>query len=342
MTTEAKINTILIVILVLIFAALAASAGYSTTVFVLSLVFFAILMVLYIGIANPELVGKLINLVSQRKMTVSLGALLGLLLIFALYTLFMGRFHATDLLAVFLYLLAPLVLVMIHRREENVLSVWLALAILAIWLPIEFGILPNVKIPLERGVAVPTILGLIWAMYLFLVLRRLDGVGLTYKLHRQDWKTAIVYFAVFTVLFAVPIGIPLKFISSTQHMKPVQEWVVTAIVIMFFTGVPEEFLFRGLIHNLIQRTMPGKHRVWISLAISSVIFGFAHSNNHVAPQIDIWLPVIGDFSFPWVYVLLASIAGWFYGLTYIKTGKVTAAALVHCFVDTWWSLFLNG
>ncbi|RPJ80168.1 MAG: CPBP family intramembrane metalloprotease [Acidobacteria bacterium] len=54
------------------------------------------------------------------------------------------------------------------------------------------------------------------------------------------------------------------------------------------------------------------------------------------------LPFFGEVLFPWVYVLLASIAGVFYGLAYVKRAQLTTAALVHAMVDLWWSLFFHG
>jgi membrane protease YdiL (CAAX protease family) len=42
----------------------------------------------------------------------------------------------------------------------------------------------------------------------------------------------------------------------------------------------------------------------------------------------------------WRYVVLASIAGFFYGWTWRKTGSIFASALLHAAVDiTWHFLF---
>ena len=40
-------------------------------------------------------------------------------------------------------------------------------------------------------------------------------------------------------------------------------------------------------------------------------------------------------------VILSSIAGWFYGLAYIRTGSILAPAILHAMVDGWWVYFFN-
>ena len=64
-----------------------------------------------------------------------------------------------------------------------------------------------------------------------------------------------------------------------------------------------------------------------TLILSSVIFGAAHLNNP---------PNVG------YYFILATIAGIFYGRTFVRTGKVVPAALVHLAVDWMWSIFFAG
>jgi membrane protease YdiL (CAAX protease family) len=59
---------------------------------------------------------------------------------------------------------------------------------------------------------------------------------------------------------------------------------------------------------------------------ASILFGLSHITNMGFPN--------------WRYVTLASIAGFFYGWTWRKTGSIVASALVHAAVDvTWHFLF---
>ena len=63
---------------------------------------------------------------------------------------------------------------------------------------------------------------------------------------------------------------------------------------------------------------------WI---VASVLFGFSHITNLHFPN--------------WKYVLLASIAGFFYGWTWRKTGSIFASALVHAGVDILWHFLFH-
>ena len=82
--------------------------------------------------------------------------------------------------------------------------------------------------------------------------------------------------------------------------------------------MPEEFLFRGLIQNLLSRRLG----VPLGLAVGSVIFGLSHLPD---PR----------------YAVLATIAGVAYGWVYLRTGKVTASAITHALVDAVWVILLR-
>lgn len=76
-----------------------------------------------------------------------------------------------------------------------------------------------------------------------------------------------------------------------------------------------------------------------ALLLASVIFGLSHLDNPNPPFLPVTLRG-RHFAVPWLYVVLATIAGIFYGLAYRRTSKITASALVHCLVDTWWGPLL--
>jgi membrane protease YdiL (CAAX protease family) len=98
---------------------------------------------------------------------------------------------------------------------------------------------------------------------------------------------------------------------------------LTALGILFFTAWPEELLFRGLLQNMLSRASNSDLAGWWT---ASILFGFSHITNLGFPN--------------WRYVLLASIAGFFYGWTWRKTGSIFASTLVHAAVDiTWHFLF---
>ncbi len=93
--------------------------------------------------------------------------------------------------------------------------------------------------------------------------------------------------------------------------------------ILFFTAWPEELLFRGLLQNMLSRASNSDLAGWWT---ASILFGLSHITNMGFPN--------------WRYVVLASIAGFFYGWTWRKTGSIFASALLHAAVDiTWHFLF---
>jgi membrane protease YdiL (CAAX protease family) len=92
----------------------------------------------------------------------------------------------------------------------------------------------------------------------------------------------------------------------------------------FFIAVPEELFFRGWLQNLLERRM-GRTA---ALLVTAILFGLAHFNKRAA-------------HFNWRYVLLAAVAGFFYGRAWRSERRVGASAVTHASVDTIWSLWLR-
>ena len=187
----------------------------------------------------------------------------------------------------------------------------------ALWLPIEFRILPPLPLPAPNGVDMRKLVGLVEAMYLFLVVRPPPGIGYTYRLTARDGATAVIAFLVYAVV-ALPIGFATGFIGWRPELDATH-LIGGPLIIYLVTGVPEEFLFRGLIQNLLSQWLgprPG-------LVVASIIFGLAHLPD---PR----------------YVLLATIAGGAYGWVYLRTQRITASAITHALVDATWGAFLRA
>jgi membrane protease YdiL (CAAX protease family) len=101
-------------------------------------------------------------------------------------------------------------------------------------------------------------------------------------------------------------------------------FLLSAVGILLFTAWPEEFLFRGLLQNLLSKTLRSE---WAGLIVASVIFGFAHIFHAPVPN--------------WKYVFLATIAGIFYGHAWMKTGSLVPGVLIHALVDTLWHVLFH-
>ena len=91
-----------------------------------------------------------------------------------------------------------------------------------------------------------------------------------------------------------------------------------------FIAVPEELFFRGWLQNLLERRI-GRYR---ALFLTAILFGLAHFNKRAV-------------HFNWRYVLLAALAGIFYGRAWRQQRRVGASAITHACVDTIWSIWLR-
>jgi len=218
------------------------------------------------------------------------------------------------------YLLLPPLLLAVPGADDAArarMPVREIVVVLALWLPIEWRLLPALPVPAPNGFDVRKLVGLVEAMYLFLVARPLSRVGYTYRLGWRDVRAATIAFVVYAAV-ALPIGFATGFIVWRPELSPLRV-VGAPLIIYLVTGVPEEFLFRGLLQNLLTQGLGDR----AGLAVASVVFGLAHLPD---PR----------------YVLLAAIAGVAYGWVYQRTGKITASAITHALVDATWGALLGG
>jgi len=213
------------------------------------------------------------------------------------------------------YLAIPAVLVCAGAAgAPNLLRVLGAAIVL--WLPIEFNLLPQLRLPPPDGLRAAPFAALATGLYLFLVARPLDRIGYTFGLSGRDVRVALIATAAYAVV-GMPIGLVTGFLEWNPRPDAVR-LVVAPIAIYLATAVPEEFLFRGLIQNTLERAI-GR----AALPVASVIFGLAH------------LPDVR-------YALLATLAGLAYGWVYLATRRITASAVTHALVDWIWVLLLRG
>jgi uncharacterized protein len=120
------------------------------------------------------------------------------------------------------------------------------------------------------------------------------------------------------------LGLSLGFLHFHAYIPPVSHVVLGWIFTFFFIAVPEELFFRGWMQNLLERRLGQR---WALLA-TAVLFGLSHFNKRA-------------LHFNWRYVLLAALAGVFYGRAWRQERRVGASAITHASVDTLWSLWLR-
>lgn len=157
----------------------------------------------------------------------------------------------------------------------------------------------------------------------FVILRRVKGVGYSIG-WGSGWTFSIFSSLVLLSCIAIPLGIKMHFIAFEPRWEQWKSLPFVALGILFFTAWPEELLFRGLLQNMLARASKSEFAGWWT---ASLLFGFSHMPNGGFPN--------------WRYAILASIAGFFYGWTWRRTGSIFAAAVVHATVDVLWHLFFR-
>jgi len=159
------------------------------------------------------------------------------------------------------------------------------------------------------------------ALYGFVAIRRLSGTGFDFHFHWSDWKTGLRELAFLTPL-ALALGLALGFLHPHSHALRFS-MIPTWIYIFIFIAVPEELYFRAWVQNFLERRVGRR----AALAITSALFGLSHFNKRSA-------------HFNWRYVLVASIAGVFYGRAWRENRRVPASTIAHASVDAIWSFWL--
>jgi membrane protease YdiL (CAAX protease family) len=160
-------------------------------------------------------------------------------------------------------------------------------------------------------------------LYGFLSVRRLTGVGLDLRLRRADWKIGLREWAFYTPI-AIGLGLALGFLHLHRHVPHAWQTPFLWVFTFFLVALPEEIFFRGWMQNLLARRMGPT----ASLLVTSIVFGLAHFNKRTT-------------SFNWRYVLMAAIAGIFYGRAWYEQRRVGASAITHATVDTLWGALLR-
>ena len=247
-------------------------------------------------------------------------------LAYLIYSLGTNTFGIARVGAVAFFVFAPLALAASAERKPA--GAWQDFVLLAgVWVAVKFG--PSNWVwpyPSGRLAYVFTVLlALNVALAAFVLVRRVDGIGYSIGWGRCWGFFVLGSFVVFGCI-AISLGTAMHFLAFAPQWHAWTSLLFTSLGIFFFTAWPEEFLFRGLLQNMLARSSKSDLAGWWT---ASVLFGFSHITNLGFPN--------------WRYVILASIAGIFYGWTWRKTGSIFASAIVHALVDvTWHFLFRSG
>lgn len=244
--------------------------------------------------------------------------------VYVIYALGTGTAGFARLGAAAAFIFVPLALA--ASAERKPMGAWQDfLIVAAVWAAVKFG--PSHWLwPYPGGrlsYVFTVVLAVTVALAVFVLQRRAGGIGYT-----LGWGSSWGFFAAASFVafgcVAIPLGMGMHFIAFDPRWSEWTKLPWMTFGILFFTAWPEEFLFRGLLQNMLARASKSDFAGWWT---ASLFFGFAHVTNGGFPN--------------WRYMILASIAGFFYGWTWRKTGSIFPAALVHAAVDVTWHFFFR-
>jgi len=259
-------------------------------------------------------VQRALQAVLKSRPQLAFAAPVSLTACFAAASAAVGAFGVKLTLLVLIYTAAPTLLLYFQGARADFL------AILLLWLPIEFGagaaLIPRAQQGFLHNVAygVAILLGLT----LFLGFRRIGGMKYNLPRDRRDLWLPLVGFAISAPVLIV-VGIAIGFIPPPHLPTQSAGKMAAAVGIIFAaTALPEEILFRALIQNLMMQRFGASTR---TLLLASFIFGCAHLDNGPQPTPN------------WRYMVVATIAGVAYGRVFQKSRSVASSAALHTMVD---------
>ena len=160
------------------------------------------------------------------------------------------------------------------------------------------------------------------ALYLYLVVRGIQGAGYSFRPSVEAFRIGAREWLYF-LPFAFGLGFALHFISFHPRTHSAAHIAAGVLVTFLLTAVPEELFFRGLLQNLLEPHL-GRIR---ALAVASMLFGLSHFHKGAA--------------FNWRYVIIAAVAGVFYGRAWRARRQLLASSITHTMVDVVWSLWFK-
>jgi len=156
------------------------------------------------------------------------------------------------------------------------------------------------------------------------------GVTAEYRFlpNRGEWLTGLRYFGM--MLPAIGFSYwALGLVQIRAHPNGIGLTVLLAIgtffVMLWVVALSEEFFFRGLLQQWIERWTGSPAT---ALVAASLVFGCAHLGFHrVFPN--------------WQWALVAAVLGVFCGLAWRKARSIQAAMVTHALIVTVWQVFFR-
>jgi len=256
--------------------------------------------------------------IRSRWLRIALPAQLGIpYLVFALAT---GNFHWS--LAAAMFALPVVLAALLEFSAPPTKFAWQDVVVLGILVATYLLRLLSGAWPYTGLAALPKLFVADLALYLYLVVRKLEGIGYSFIPTRDAVLIGLREWAFF-LPFGIGLGAALKFTHFHPRLPSVMSVATSLLVTFLLVAIPEEMFFRGILQNLLESRFGRR----IALVITAILFGLAHFNKGA--------------SFNWRYVLLAAIAGVFYGRAWQARRQLLASVITHTAVDVVWSLWFK-
>jgi membrane protease YdiL (CAAX protease family) len=197
---------------------------------------------------------------------------------------------------------------------------WLVLALLGVSVDLRFF---DKAWPIAGLSGLSKLLFVNAGLYGYLVIRPIGGIGFDFRAKLSDLRIGLREFLYYTPV-ALTLGFVLQFLHFHRTLSTPLAFAAGWLFTLFFIAMPEELFFRGLLLNMLERRMGAKR----ALALTSILFGLAHFNKRAQ-------------YFNWRYVILAAIAGVFYGRAWLARRRLLTSSITHATVDTVWSIWLR-
>jgi membrane protease YdiL (CAAX protease family) len=285
----------------------------------------------FVGLSQPAFIKQLRHWATASP--VAAGGLPFLLLVpYLILGVGTSTFSLLALAKLIAYILVPTALLLPDRwRHREALNWRDALAMVALAVPVSAGWLQGIWTWPQDIYIFRPIFCVLLGGYTFMVLRNLEGVGFRLVWRRKDVSSGLLNLLAYSLL-AIPLGVALNFIhphamaplarGAVESQGPVLNFLFLAFGIYLTVAIPEEFLFRGILQNILACTIKKGPRGVYGLLVASLVFGAAHLHHAPVPN--------------WRYAVMATLAGIFYGNVYKTRQRLCASALTHALVDTIW------
>lgn len=298
---------------------------------------YALALAAYVAAGVPRIQGWFRRETPGRPHQSAWGLMLGLWAASLLCGWVMGVLTAPGALQSLVFLAGILVLAHLAdwRAGPAGHATWADLLLLCwLWVPVASHWIPLWQIPPGMDAATPPhsmvgsamalpLLAVPLSLLAFTVLRPVPGLTFSWALAPGDVTTAVAAYSSFVLVLGLPIGLLTGLAQPHRPAWPPLEVVASFAMLFFLPAALEEFFFRGVMLHLLASRLPGPHRQWVAMGVCALLFGLVHPARHG-------------------YRILATLAGLVYGTVYLRTGRLSVAALTHAAVDFTWIWLFSG